>query len=473
MAARPASTIRTLALLFFFGVILAACFLLVYQLREPRLSTEPFVLPLETGESEEFSTVIGSLTPRPVLDQGMLEITGRVIGVGLEPLVAHSIFCGSERTQSDVDGQFGFAAAKRPGPISVSLRHQGAELTRWREVVVGASYAKPVEPEFIPRPTFLRWSMTVFDSQSDSDKLLTIDAVLVEEWGRSGAAHILGRSLLPDGAKVLAAFFFEGDRLVGADRGAEVRNGRYYLRFTLPEYFRFYSAGHKVEVSFSSSLHDYDEVESWKRDHSDLPWEELTDHAVSSEVYVGFPEEELADNRRVAAYYRSALPPAVELFQLLERRFEFTKNLKKSWDPFVVEMAVDTEEGWYGDGVVDRRGEFLETEWREFLDTRFRPRIRELIRQHSLLTEEKFPRVMVYMDRFLKDILSLSQMESLVIYKDFFGLPSDPRDFYHDDYKPSGDRQLLLRMIREYISVLRRFTDVATIVGGASSESDG
>ena len=93
--------------------------------------------------------------------------------------------------------------------------------------------------------------------------------------------------------------------------------------------------------------------------------------------------------------------------------------------------------------------------------------------RHSLLTEEKFPRVMVYMDRFLKDILSLSQMESLVIYKDLFGLPSDPRDFYHDDYKPSGDRQLLLRMIREYISVLRRFTDVATIVAGASSESDG
>jgi hypothetical protein len=462
------SRFRTLAILFFFGIVIGSCYLL---LKSTELQPEPGPLQrvqlVDLEPEDRIETLSSGEFPLAVLEARELGISGRVLDGSLQPLSGFDIVCGSEISRTDDDGRFVFAARRRPGPLAVAVRREGVEVIRWSGVVVGDDAAVPVAYGEVPRPSSLRWSITLFDLASDASPdaaatgdLLTLNGVLVEEWGHSGVVHVNGGGRLPEGSEIHAAIYFEGDRLVSGDHGVGLSNGSYRLRFPLPNGFRFFSDSHEAEISFSTVYHDYETVERWKVEHPGLPWDELSDLAFTKTIYIGLPEEEQEDNLRVQTYYRRVLPTAIDMQVLLEEQFKQSRKLKNGWDPNVVAMKVDSDEGWFVRGAIDRDGQFREAEWRSFIDEQLRPRLRELIREHSLLTDEKFPRANYYLHQLLVEILNLSRMDSLIIYQQIFGLRPHPRDFYHDEYKPSGDRELALKRIREHLALLRRFLDL-------------
>ena len=197
-------------MLVFFGIVLVSCYLLLQKTElapDPGLPrrVEPIV-----EELEEFDTLSSSESPIDVLAPRAPAIHGRVVDAKREPLAGIEVVCGSDVSQTDADGRFGFSASVRPGPLTVALRRDGAEIVRWSDVVVGDISDGSWSSTDIPRPESLRWSVTLFEAEG-SKSLLGLSSVLVEEWGRSGVVHVHGTGGLPEGAEIHAAVYFLND----------------------------------------------------------------------------------------------------------------------------------------------------------------------------------------------------------------------------------------------------------------------
>ena len=60
------------------------------------------------------------------------------------------------------------------------------------------------------------------------------------------------------------------------------------------------------------------------------------------------------------------------------------------------------------------------------------------------------------MEDYLRSILDLSQMMSLVLYEEL-GMESHPADRYQDEYRPRGDASLILQRLQDHDKALERF----------------
>jgi hypothetical protein len=249
---------------------------------------------------------------------------------------------------------------------------------------------------------------------------------------------------------------------------AVVSSGRYSLRFLLPDTYFFYDAAYDLRTFFSTLQEDFDSMEALRAERRDIDWEQLVDYVEAQPVYVGFPDVELADNRRVQAYYRTVLEPVEKLWALFQQVTRETRNLTRGWSPAFLQARAQSRLGWFEPAVgVDG---FREARWREFLDAQWRPRIRELINRHDATRGEKFPRATARLERLLRSLEQLSYLDSQLLYAGL-GRPLSPADEYEGPGGIAGSRAILLKMVEDDLAALRPYTQLVPADG--EGEGDG
>jgi hypothetical protein len=468
--------LSTAFVLFFLALLAAIVALYLGALRERPPEPAPAATPGAPAPPAPEAPGDG---PEAPVEEKPLAITGRVVGAGLEGLEGVEVVCGAELAQSGADGRFELPERLRQGLASLSLRRDGEELARWQVIVGTAAEAGPGGARPL-RSLRLRWSVSLLggaakpasaagvpDPGPAGAGIVSLRAALVEEWGRSGVVHVQGEARLPDGAQLTSALYFGSDRIVAGTQPLEVFSGRFAGSYPLPESFHFYSAAYELHLFFDTLFIEPHKLERWRQDHPEVPWDALADFDAAFPIYVGVPEEELEDNRRIESYYRDALAKVDVLRKLLDRQFRETRRLTGGWDPALLGDRQSLRRAWVEDGAVDAGGGFAEAAWRAYLDNAWRPQIHRMLEEHARSAERKYPMAINQMQDVLRWLLDLSQMQSIVIYEEL-GLTPHQNDYYQDEYRPEGDAALLLQRLDENLKMLARYTRLTSESAGAS-----
>ncbi len=428
----------------------------------------PAVPPPPPPVQQEIRPEPREVQPAP-LEPRSFELAGRVVGPALKAIEGLEVSCGAEAARTDADGLFRFPAAPRGGPPALTVRRGTEELARWPEVFVGEAASVLLGQPVASLATRVRWSIQLGGRESAGKELsggawneargalIGLEALLVEDWGAAGRLQISGWSRLPEGAHVYSAVYFEDERLFSGAGPAELRGGKFQLLFPLPESFHLYSTAYDLRLYFSTGMENFEQVEDWQKASPELPWSDLADYQVSIPVYIGLPEEEEADDRRIRAQFCEYLKASRQLKSLLEEQSGETLKLAKGWDPALLDGREEVRgAAWLLHGAADPQGGFLETSWRRFLDEEWRPAVRRLLERYSQNKENKHPKDAARMEKALKALLDLSQMTSAILYEKF-GLPTHPEDFYQDEEGYGGDRALLLKRLDDDLKTLDRY----------------
>ncbi|MBI4584126.1 MAG: hypothetical protein HY717_08895 [Planctomycetes bacterium] len=473
---RPGSTRLLILTVVFTVFLLAAGNLLLEWLkhRKERPATPPPPVQREIPPEPQ------EVQPPP-LEPRAFELTGRVVGPALKAMEGLEVSCGAEAARTDAGGLFRFPASRRGGPLAMTVRRGTEELARWPEVFVGEAASTLLGQPVVSRAARVRWSIQLGDRESagkvkpsepgkgDRGALIGLEALLVEDWGPAGRVQISGWSRLPEGAHVYTAVYFEDERIFAGAEPAEARGGKFQLAFPLPESLHLYSTRYDLRFYFATSMENLEQVEGWQKASPDLPWSDLADYQVSIPVYIGLPEEEEADDRRIQAQFCEYLKAARRMKSLLEEQSGETLKLAKGWDPALLESREEVRRAaWLPHGAADPQGGFLEANWRRFLDEEWRPAVRRLLERYSQTKENKHPKAAARMEKVFKTLLDLSQMTSALLYGKF-GLPAHAEDFYQDEEGYGGDRALLLKRLEEDLKTLDRYC----LPPGAAADSAG
>ena len=495
---RSSRNLLTVTLFLLVGVLIIALITVSGFLEESRESDD--VLTQVTSETEDLLSPDSDI--QAAADPPEPSITGRVVDSRLRGVSGLEVVCGGDVAETDDTGRFEFPAEIRQGRRELSLRRQGEEIARW-EVWLGTIDRESRAPDsdaILHQPSTEkpavawrpRWSVTLFDGERQvvardgrdegneespgAEALLSIRAVFVEEWGSTGVVHYHGTSGLPEGAQLSAAIFLEDrmseswQRVVASVDPATVVAGEFRGEFPLPSDFQFYSARYDFRLYFDTLFGDHEQLGRWKSEHPEIPWQEIQDLQLVSEVYIGFESDETRDNERMEQYYVRTLSKAVALKKLLESQWLEAKRNARGWDMALLEHRVAARSSWLQRGFVSKTGEFLEAEWRHFLDDGWRPALRALVERHSQLAEEKYQRGRIAMERLLLNLIAISRNESILLYESF-GLPKHRNDFYLDDYTVSIDAGMLQRMISGDIKLLTKYSNIGRFHAEKETES--
>ena len=435
-------------------------------------------------------------------------IAGRVVGPDLAPLTGDVELEFGPETVRPQGGRFDIEAVERSGPVELTLRRTGRVLERWAGAVVDETPVPELAyavgalgfEELVVRPTSIRWSITLTsraavegrtappnardegareDSQRDprgetdetaspnqaapalpDGQFLEIDSVLVEEWGPSGAVHVRGRAALPDGLHVCVTMFFRGSRIVSAPGCPTVRAGRFESSFLLPEGFRFFSDVYEVHASFSPAQEELRFMLETRERYPEIPWDDLEELEIARRIFIGFPEEKRSDDLAAERYIESTLDRITLLRRVFAKRLDDTMKLAKGWDPALLESVRSARQGWLSTASVGSQGEFLEGDWRAFVDE-WRSLAREMVEHEAARQDAKYQLARNSLERLLKSVYQLSFVESRMLYG-LFGQRTHPKDIYDLADGLDGSRTLLLKMVQEHVKILVPYRDIAS-----------
>ncbi len=444
-----------------------------------------------------------------------LAIQGRVVGPDMKPLNgAKLVLAPSEEEKESASiaglGSFNFSSALRQGTSALQLEMNGAPRSYWPQVVVGDLKQSPYDPSRLVYAWDIHWSLTIcnedalkrrvqvastsdenpeeggessissttreipnsnlpklnyLNSQSlSAGKYLSIDSVLVEDWGASGVAHIEGRSLLPDGLHVYSAIYFLEDRLIASLEPGEIQGGRYRVAIPFPEEFHLYSNVYQVRVSFSPHQEDLDLLEEVKKKDKKIDWEALERKPYEARALfgVGTPQEEHDDDLKVAAYYRQVLDEVGALRKVFFSRYGETRKLSKGWNPQLKKLALEST-GLGPQGLsIGEEGGFDEADWRKFVDEFWRPKVKTLLDRHARITMEKFPRATGRFNRLLNGLIELSCLYSQDLYQKY-NLEKHASDFPNPTNSLDVGLSFLSKLIGDDIVFLSDYTDIKTL----------
>jgi len=282
-------------------------------------------------------------------------------------------------------------------------------------------------------------------------------AVLFEEWVTTGLVRVDGTSILPDGAHLDVALYFDGERVAASIERTEIRHGAFRSRIRFPEGFRISSGTFQLRLSFGVQEEDPGDVERWRRERPELPWDETHAAVVIRDVFAGDPAEEREEAMRLEAYYREAHEAAGKLRKLLLTRSQEAKRLAQSWDPEILKRRAQAASAWFGDPMLDPEGRFDLSAWRRFLDEGFRPELLERLDRHQRREPGKYRTAERIVEEVWRRLLDLSRIESVMLYQSL-GLGSHPNDHFLDSEGPLGDREILLQILTKELTVLDRYT---------------
>lgn len=514
---------KTAWFLAFCFVVLLGCFGYLFDalmeplesdtLRPQRRSRRAHVPRDETLPEDRLGDPAGSpaVTEVEAPARRELPVQGRVIGPDLRP--APDLILGiapegadPEEARVGPSGNFSFESRARPGTARLFLRNGAGTRAVWPGVVVGDLPDSPYDPG---RPVYawnLRWSLTIcreevfrrtveLDSVEteapaketdpaggtdgeapaprvthsasvplESGEHLSIDTVLVEDWGSSGVAHLEGRAALPDGLAIYGAIYFLEDRLVATLTPGRTRQGRYRLSIPFPEEFHLHSGVYEARVIFSPGQEDLETLQEIQAANPEVDWQffEREEYTVRQLFGKGSPDEESADDLKVASYYRDVYNQVASLDRVFRHRFGETLRLSRGWDPKLRAMVAARENPLLESVSVTEKGDFDPSDWRTFLDERWRPHLRRLLERHGRIEMEKFPRATHQMGSLLRGLLELSCLDSRTLYQSF-NLPPSPLDVPRPEESLDVGRALLSGRIQAHFQALRRFQDVETL----------
>lgn len=394
-----------------------------------------------------------------------LPIVGRIYDGDLQPLAGLEVACGDEKTVSGGEGNFAFPEALRPGRRPLILRKDGAEVFRWEAVVTGAfgpgegeSNEAGLEPEMV------RWTLNLCRPRALGPAAVQpfaqATAVIVEEWGSTGAARIDGITGLPDGTHIDVAFYFNEERMLSSADRTEVRDGRFTSRIRFPDDFRIHSAPYDLHLLFGVSLEDPVDVERWKEARPEMDWSESASLVAVHRIFAGDPALEREENLRIEGQYGAMLDSVDRIRKILVTRSRKARELARGWDPEILMTVAESSRGALGGAILDASGRLDQVAWRRFMDEGLRPEIQRILERHLREKTGKFRSADFLFEALLRRLMVFSKVESLLAWS-AWGLEPHPNDFYLDEERPEGDEGVLHQIIEKDLALLKNYRSLA------------
>lgn len=432
------------------------------------------------GEVEPPHVVAPPVTAPPVeapppaaVPDRALEVTGRVVGPDLLPLVGVDVVLGEETARVSDTGQFVLAKARRPRLLPLQIL-RGAELvSSWAAVIVGDAPEEggPTPPEgalvedepsraFSPRqPPRLRWTINHSPPAiaGGVSPWLLLREALVEEWGAGARISLRGETKLPDGAHIAASLYFDAERTIAAVEPL-VKDGRFEAALYWPAEVNFYSGEFEVQVSYSSVHESPSVLESWSVARPEVDWENLEVPDARHRIFAGTREESIAEDQAASSYYSRQMDEALRLDLALK------STLIRPTDQRGVFRSARRPGGnnskdattWFRRDLLTAEGKLDEPRWRRFLDEEWRPAAQKLLEEHVVRTSEKYGRAASMLSALLSALLESSYGYSKFVVYPAFGLEPHPQDDYVDEER-SADLVRLEKIIRSSFEGLERY----------------
>ncbi len=419
---------------------------------------------------------------------GETSVSGLVLGENRLPLSGLTVVCGDESRMTGVDGGFQFPTRRREWPLAVALRKDADELLRWEGV--GRSPAGGGGA-----PSRIRWTLNVYGDElrrpgpekrasvavkpkDDAPPTIArIRGVFVEEWGMMAALRVAGSTPLPNGAHLSAALYFDGDRVISSTESGAALDRRFEVRIDAPEEFRLHAATYRLVVTFGLGVEDFQDVERWRIERPDFPWDRAEDLSAEIDAFVGDPDEDHRVNREIESYFRRTLDDVRDLRALVASRAREARTLARNWDPALAAARRSVQEGARRDGSLqlpslDAAGKVDLEAWRQFLDESWRPEVLRRVEGQRGRLGGKFRKKEHVLEGLLERLIALSKMESVLVYQ-ALGLPPHPLDFFFDAEMPEGDLRILEQIMDKDMALLEGMCSLVAAQAGAPRSSAG
>ncbi len=420
-------------------------------------------------DEEEWTRVDESVSVEPrVVGPSSFEVTGYVLGSGLEPQPGVTVALNEEIAETDGHGRFAFPAAQRDGVGVIECRRGDTVITRWEDVVLGPKAIElgVVASDILPQP-FERLRLTInlapqhVPEPTDTDQpaspiSIVANSVLVEDWGRGGRVRCSGTTNLPDGASLVASLYFDDVRSFASIDAVKASEGRFVAAIWSTGIVPFYSGRYLLEISFNRNMESPTDIGTWLESHADLELDRVFDRNVRAEVFIGDREEALEEDRQLETYFSERLSTARQLYTVLKTQVQSVELLSRGWSPHLVAAQRQAQVSWFGSKMVNEDGSLNEVAWRDFLDQRWRPQIVELLAAHKERGSGKYREAEAHLVGLYEDLHLQSLSFSKFIVYPRFGLPPHPADEYLDEFG-DGDLQLAERRIRNRFAALERY----------------
>ena len=382
------------------------------------------------------------------------------------------VLLGDEVALVDRGGSFRFPAAlrsrflsfvfvdgagfRREFPLVVTGDEAAGTGTKER---VGTRHSVPTDGP--ARPRRLEWTLILPAKNEETVAgafWIAPDEVLVEEWGRGARIRVRGRSNLPDGMHVYANVSFDGLRLAGSFQPAKLLDGSWSLSIPVPESTHLFAGRYKLEASFNFRLENGETLERLTDDEVQALKSSETEVLGGREIFVGSPAVARREDLVVQNYYRPLIDEARRLHTAFMNRIRDFDTLGKGWDPSLVQENNRAHGTWFRETFIGEDGQLAEGRWREFLDVRWRPAIRQLLDKHRERSIAKYRKAESRMEGVLDSLLRLSRLCSTFHVYKRFNLPVHENDLYA--FELQTDIALLNRRLKENFFFLKRFTEL-------------
>ncbi len=410
-------------------------------------------------------------------------VSGLVLGENRAPLAGLTVICGDESRVTGGDGGFQFPPRRREWPLTAALQKDSVEILRWEGIGRPLADGRAV-------PGRIRWTLNVFgevpspvrsakgetaaaEPKSDAQPTFAhVRGVFVEEWGTQAALRVTGSTPLPDGAHLNAALYFDGDRVISSIESAAAQGGKFEVRIEAPDTFTLHAATYRLVVTFGLGVEDFQDIERWRAERPEFPWDRAEDLSLVIDVFVGVPQEEQRDNREIETYFRRTLEDVHGLRTLLTSRAREARALAKNWDPALAAARRSVQDSARRDGslqvaILDAAGRVDLEAWRQFLDVSWRPEVQRLMERQSGRLGGKYRKKEHVLAGLLERLIALSKMESVLVYQGL-GLAPHPSDFFLDAEMPEGDLLILQQIMDKDMALLQGMGSIGTGERGGS-----